>query len=28
LFPIYIATFLWLGLWLRDRRVRAILPIA
>jgi len=28
LFPIYIATFLWLGLWLRDRRVRAILPIS
>jgi hypothetical protein len=28
LFPIYIATLLWLGLWLRDRRVRAILPIS
>jgi hypothetical protein len=28
LFPIYIATFLWLGLWFRDRRVRAILPLS
>jgi hypothetical protein len=28
LFPIYIATLLWLGLWLRDRRVRAILPLS
>jgi hypothetical protein len=28
LFPIYIATFLWLGLWLRDRRLRTILPIS
>jgi hypothetical protein len=27
LFPIYVATFLWLGLWLRDQRVRAILPL-
>jgi hypothetical protein len=25
LFPIYIAAFLWAGLWLRDRRVRALL---
>jgi hypothetical protein len=24
LFPIYIAAFLWLGLWLRDRRVRGL----
>jgi hypothetical protein len=28
LFPVYIATLLWLGLWLRDRRLRALLPIA
>jgi hypothetical protein len=26
LFPIYIAALLWAGLWLRDRRVRALLP--
>jgi hypothetical protein len=26
LFPIYIALLLWGGLWLRDRRVREILP--
>ena len=26
LFPIYVATFLWLGLWLRNERVRAVLP--
>ena len=25
LFPIYVATLLWLGLWLRDRRLRAII---
>jgi hypothetical protein len=25
LFPIYVATFLWAGLWLRDRRVDALL---
>ena len=24
--PIYVAAFLWLGLWLRDEQVRAILP--
>jgi hypothetical protein len=24
LFPIYVAVFLWAGLWLRDRRVRAL----
>jgi membrane protein DedA with SNARE-associated domain len=28
LFPVYIAALLWGGLWLRDRRVRALLPIA
>ena len=28
LFPVYVAALLWLGLWLRDRRVRALLPIA
>jgi len=27
LFPTYIAALLWLGLWLRDRRLRALLPI-
>jgi len=27
LFPIYVALFVWGGLWLRDRRVRALLPI-
>ena len=26
LVPIYVATLLWLGLWLRDTRVRAVLP--
>lgn len=25
LFPIYVAAFLWIGLWLRDWRVRAML---
>lgn len=25
LFPVYVAAFLWLGLYLRDRRVRALL---
>jgi hypothetical protein len=28
LFPTYIALLLWGALWLRDRRVRALLPIA
>ena len=27
LFPTYVAALLWLGLWLRDRRLRALLPI-
>ena len=26
LFPVYVATFLWLGLWLRDRQLRSLLP--
>jgi hypothetical protein len=26
LFPVYVAVLLWSGLWLRDRRVRALLP--
>jgi hypothetical protein len=26
LFPTYVAAFLWLGLWLRDARLRALLP--
>ena len=25
LFPVYVATLLWAGLWLRDQRVRALL---
>jgi len=25
LFPIYVAVFIWAGLWLRDPRVRAML---
>jgi hypothetical protein len=28
LFPTYVAALLWGGLWLRDRRVRALLPLA
>lgn len=28
LFGVYLGIFLWLGLWLRDARVRALLPIA
>lgn len=28
LFPVYVAALLWGGLWLRDRRLRALLPIA
>lgn len=27
LFPVYVAAFLWGGLWLRDPRVRAVLPL-
>ena len=27
LFPIYVATLLWAGLWLRDPRLRALLPL-
>jgi hypothetical protein len=27
LFPIYVALFLWGGLYLRDERVRALLPV-
>jgi DoxX-like protein len=27
LFPIYVAAFLWLGLWLRDQRLRSVLPL-
>jgi hypothetical protein len=26
LFPTYVAAFLWLGLWLRDANLRAVLP--
>lgn len=28
MFPIYVATFLWLGLYLRDVRVRALVPFS
>ena len=28
LFPVYIAVLLWLGLWLRDHRLRAVLPLS
>jgi hypothetical protein len=27
LFPIYVALFLWGGLWLRDERLRALFPV-
>ena len=27
LFPIYVAALLWAGLWLRDQRLRAVLPL-
>ena len=27
LFPVYVALLLWGGLWLRDRRLRALLPL-
>lgn len=27
LFPIYVAAFVWGGLWLRDARLRALLPL-
>lgn len=27
LFPIYVAIFLWGGLWLRDSRLRALIPV-
>ena len=27
LFPTYVAALLWLGLWLRDPRLRAIIPV-
>jgi DoxX-like protein len=25
--PVYVASFLWLGLWLRDARLRALVPL-
>jgi len=28
LFPVYVAALLWGGLWLRDARLRALLPVA
>jgi hypothetical protein len=28
LFPTYVAAMLWVGLWLRDRRLRALVPVA
>jgi uncharacterized membrane protein len=27
LFPVYVAVLLWAGLWLRDRRLRAVVPL-
>lgn len=27
LFPVYVAVFLWGGLWLRDNRVRSLIPL-
>lgn len=27
LFPVYVASLLWVGLWLRDARLRALLPL-
>jgi hypothetical protein len=27
LFPVYVAALLWLGLWLRDARLRTVLPL-
>jgi hypothetical protein len=27
LFPVYVAALLWAGLWLRDARLRAVLPV-
>lgn len=27
LFPVYVAAFLWIGLWLREPRLRAITPL-
>ena len=27
LFPVYIGVFLWLGLWLRDEKLSALIPI-
>jgi hypothetical protein len=26
-FPVYVALLLWGGLWLRDERLRAVLPL-
>jgi hypothetical protein len=28
LFPVYVAALLWLGLWLRDMRLRALVPFS
>jgi DoxX-like family len=27
LFPVYVAALLWVGLWLRDERIRTVLPV-
>jgi len=27
LFPLYVAALLWVGLWLRDRSLQALLPV-
>jgi hypothetical protein len=26
--PVYVAVFLWGGLWLRDERIRALVPLS
>jgi uncharacterized membrane protein YphA (DoxX/SURF4 family) len=28
LFPVYVALFVWGGLWLRDERVRSLIPVS
>jgi hypothetical protein len=28
LFPVYVAVFIWGGLWLRDARVRSLIPLS
>jgi membrane protein DedA with SNARE-associated domain len=28
LFPVYVAVFIWGGLWLRDDRIRSLIPLS